>query len=262
MCLCLSIIYAIILFESPPLFLRAWAFYKLWSWWDKAPIITSRIVGLENIYQEPSQGLEMLDQAITDLEKATDLLPESWPAEQAGRVTQDAALGMLVQTYVTRAKYSSNNTEEYGKAISAFEKISPSVGLTDHFGKNFDYRYENNEESLFEFQASLKTAENPWLDNDFTDAVGTMGAFYKHFIDNWTNQGALIAPIQKSVCAFHPDNPRIAETYDTTSATPWSFNGGYSMIKYVKEERNQFGGIANINSINNTRILRLADVKL
>lgn len=244
------------------LFLRSWAFYKLWSWWGKAPVITERIIGLENVYKAPSQDLEMLNQALADLEDAATFLPESWPSAQAGRVTQDAAYGLLVKLYVTRANYSGNNGEDYNKAIAAFQKISPSRQLTEQFGQNFDYQFENNEESLFEFQASLKTAENPWLDNDFTDAVGTMGAFYKHFLDNFTNQGALIAPTQKLVDAFQPEDPRIAETFDTTSATAWKFNGGYKMIKYVKDERNLFAGIANINSINNTRILRLADVKL
>lgn len=244
------------------LFLRSWAFFKLWSWWGKAPVITERIVGLGNVYKEPSEGQEMLSQAIADLEKAATLLPESWPANQAGRVTKNAAYGMLVKCYATRANYDNNNTGDYNNAIAAFEKISSATQLVEKFGQNFDYRFENNWESLFEFQASLKTAENPWLDNDFTDAVGTMGAFYKHFLDDYTNQGALVAPTQKLVNIFDPEDPRIAETFDTTSASAWTFNGGYRMLKYVKEERNTFGGIANINSINNTRILRFADVKL
>ena len=244
------------------LFLRSWAFYKLWSWWGKAPVVTNRIVGLENVYKEPSEGLEMLNQAITDLETAAGLLPESWLTELAGRVTKDAAYGMLVKGYVTRANYSGNSAEDYNQAIAAFEKISSSRQLAEQFGQNFDYRFENNPESLFEFQASLKTAENPWLDNDFSDAVGTMGAFYRHFLDHWTNQGTLVAPTQKLIDAFDPEDPRIAETFDTTSAPAWSFNNGYKMIKYVKDERNKFDGIAEVNSINNTRLLRLADVKL
>ncbi|GHB86550.1 RagB/SusD family nutrient uptake outer membrane protein [Persicitalea jodogahamensis] len=244
------------------LFLRSWAFFKLWSWWGKAPVITDRIVGLENVYKGPSEGMEMLNQAIADLEKAASLLPESWPAPQAGRVTRNAANGMLVKCYVTRANFSGNNTDDHKKAIAAFEKISSATQLVDHFGKNFDYRFENNQESLFEFQASLKTAENPWLDNDFTDAVGTMGAYYKHFLDDFTNQGTLVAPTQKLVEAFDPADPRVAETFEKTGAAAWTFNGGYKMLKYVKDERNKFAGIANINSINNTRILRYADVKL
>lgn len=34
------------------------------------------------------------------------------------------------------------------------------------------------------------------------------------------------------------------------------------MVKYINGERGKYAGIANINSSNNTRLLRLADVKL
>lgn len=244
------------------LFIRSWAFFKLWSWWQKAPVILERIRGLENAYSEPSQEFEMLDQAIADLETAAQLLPDSWPLTESGRVTKDAANGLLVKCYVTRACYNGKNADDYNKAIQAFGRISSSRKLTDQFGENFDYRYENNSESLFEFQASLKTAENPWLDNDFTDAVGTMGAYYKHFLNDWTNQASLIAPTEKLINMFDPADPRVTETFKKVSANAWSFNGGYQMIKYVNGDRNKFGGIGNINSINNTRILRLADVKL
>jgi len=244
------------------LFLRAWSFYKLWSWYEKAPVILERIVGLDNVYNGPSENLEMLDQAIADLERAATLLPDSWDPAEAGRVTKDAAFGMLVKCFVTRANHNGNHADDYNKAIAAFENISPAAQLVDHFGKNFDYQFENNSESLFEFQASLKTAENPWLDNDFGAAVGSMGAFYRHFLNHWTNQGTLVGPTIKLIAAFDPADPRVAETFETTEDVQWSFNGGYKMVKYVKDGRNQFGGIANINSINNTRLLRLADVKL
>lgn len=244
------------------LFIRSWAFYKLWSWWRKAPVITERIIGLENAYKEPSKGFEMLEKAILDLESAAQLLPQNWPVAETGRVTKDAAYGLLVRCYVTKACYNSKNNQDYTNAITAFSKISGSRKLTAHFGENFDYRFENNSESLFEFQASLKTAENPWLDNDFTDAVGTMGAFYKHFENNWTNQGALVAPTLKLQSIFDPADPRIKETFAKNSNSVWAFNGGFKMVKYVNGDRNKFAGIGNINSINNTRLLRLADVKL
>lgn len=247
------------------MFLRAWSFYKLWSWWGKAPIITERITSLDNVQQPPSEGLEMLNKAISDMEEALKMLPVSWSDEYVGRANKDAARGMLVKLYVTRANYSNNSTEDFEKAITAFENISDQVQLTSHFGENFDYRYENNVESLFEFQASEKaTQENPWLDNDFGDVTGTMGAFYQHFLNSWTNFGALTAPTEKLIEAFDPDDPRMAETMeltDTAEVKDWKFNNGYKFVKYVKGERNEWVGWGT-NSINNTRILRYADVML
>lgn len=247
------------------MFLRAWSFYKLWSWWGKAPIITERINNLENVQQPPSQGLEMLNKAISDMEEAANLLPDGWEDSNIGRANKDAAYGMLVKFYVTKANYSDNNTEYYDKAITAFKNISDQVQLVSQFGENFDYRYENNAESLFEFQASEKSGqENPWLDNDFAPVTGSMGAFYQHFINNWTNLGALTAPTEKLIEAFDPEDPRMAETMeltDTAKVKDWVFNDGYKFVKYVKGERNEWVGWG-INSINNTRILRYADVML
>lgn len=245
------------------LFLRSWAFFKLWSWWEKAPMVTERIIGLENIHTPPSQGFDMLNRAIEDFEDAAQLLPLTWSEDNAGRVTKDAAYGMLVKLYLTRANYKGNDTGDLNQAITAFEKISDNVQLADHFGQNFDYRYENNIESLFEFQASEKAGtENPWLDNDFTDVTGSMGAFYQHFMDKWTNLGALTAPTKKLIDIFDPEDPRMSETMAVTEDADWEFTGGYQFIKYIKEDRNQWIGLAAINSLNNTRILRLADVKL
>lgn len=245
------------------LFLRGWAFYKLWSWWGKAPVVTSRIVGLgDHLYSPPSEGHELLDTAVADLSTASGLLPAAWPADQTGRVTKDAAWGMLVKCYVTLADYDHQNADDYQKALEAFSAISSSRKLVGQYGENFDYRFENNTESLFEFQASESAQENPFLGNDFGEGTGSMGAFYQFFENSWTNLGTLIGPTQKLVDAFDPLDPRKNETFQNTTDPAWSFDGGYKFVKYINGDRNKYVGIAAINSINNYRILRLADVKL
>ncbi|NJO02395.1 MAG: RagB/SusD family nutrient uptake outer membrane protein [Bacteroidia bacterium] len=248
------------------LFLRSWAFYKLWHWWEKAPLATERKTHLgENLFLPPSEGLQMLDTAIRDLETAATLLPVAWPAPETGRVTQDAAYGLLVKCYLSRACFRERNTEDYQKAITAYTKISDSRALTPHFGQNFDYRYENNEESLFEFQASQSAEENPFVEggNDFGRNVGSLGAFYQHFENTWTNGGNLVVPTPKLRAVFHHQDPRIAETFQKVSDPAWGFNEGYKFVKYVHSERNRYAsGRWAITSVNNTRLLRLADVKL
>lgn len=245
------------------LFLRGWSFYKLWIWWKKAPLTVQRVGDYaDELYLPPSSGLEMLDQAIADMKEAAGLLPDGWPPAQTGRVIKDAAYGMLVKFYVTRACFNNKNAADYGEAITAFTGISANRQLAPQFGDNFDYRQENNEESLFEFQASASALENPWLDNDFGKGTGSMGAFYQFFENSWTNQGCLIAPTGKLVSAFDPADPRRNETFQTNSTTPWTFNNGFKFVKYINGDRGKYTGVASINSINNTRILRLADVKL
>lgn len=256
------------------LFLRSYSFYKLWDFYRKAPIQDERIKSIGEALLKPTQGFELLDNAIASLEEAALLLPSSWETKNLGRITKDGAYGLLVKCYVLRACYNNKSADDYGKAIAAFNKISSSRKLVK-FGENFDYRTENNEESLFEFQASHAPAQdNPWLSNDFGGDVGQMGAFYHFFDGHWGNYSSgIFGPTQKLVNAFDPADPRRAETLSNDAdnmngklwwITPkWNKFNGYQMVKY----RNGARGDSNDNtwsltSFNNTRILRLADVKL
>jgi len=245
------------------LFLRGWCFYNLWSWWRKAPVQTERLVGYGlQLNLPPSDGFQMLDTAISDLKQAAALLPGAWPAAQTGRVTKDGANGMLVKCYVTRAGYNNKNQDDYNKALLAFAAVSASRQLAGRFGDNFSYQAENNSESLFEFQASQSAAENPWLSNDFGFSTGSMGAFYQFFENMWTNQGTLVMPTVKLVNAFDPKDPRRDASFRKMDDAAWTLNGGYKFIKYTPDGGGIYTGIASINSIDNYRILRLADVKL
>src|SRR5690606_23119995 len=70
------------------LFLRALANFKLYNMFGSAPLITERL-GVETMHTPKSEGTQLLDQAITDLQTAADLLPVSWPAAQVGRATKN-----------------------------------------------------------------------------------------------------------------------------------------------------------------------------
>jgi starch-binding outer membrane protein, SusD/RagB family len=258
------------------LFLRSWAFYNLWDYFRKAPIL-DKVIDYENSLLSPSTDFEMLDNAISALEEAAKLLPSSWDQENLGRITKDSAYGLLVKCYAMRACYNQKNEIDYNNAITSFEKISTSRRLV-HFGENFDYRTENNAESLFEFQASLQPGgtDNPWVSNDYDEGItnGQMSAFYHYWDNHWCNyMSGKMGPTQKLVNAFHPEDPRKAETYTDYADNlggemwwvepEWSRFNGYQMVKYVNGKRGSVTDpIWNIGSPNNPRILRLGDVKL
>lgn len=239
-------------------FIRSLMFYDLFVWFGTAPLIKERIQGLgENTRPKGSTGTELLDQAITDLQAIADNLPDSWPAKFLGRATKDAAYGLLGKCLVTRACYSSSTkTADYQAAITAFNKIT-SHQLAAQFGDNFDGTKENNIESLFEFQASNATGfENIWLDNDFQQNFGSQHAFYGFFNGEWSIWGQpCFIPTQKLMNAFDADDPRVVETFQARTGNQWN---GWEFVKYTK--RNVPGGMTS--SLNNTRILRMADVLL
>src|SRR5678816_2478502 len=129
-------------------------------------------------------GTQLLDQAISDFTAAAGLLPESWDDANRGRVTQNSAYGMLGKSLVFRAS-ASNNNADYTAAIAAFNKIS-GVSLIPKFDDNFAFDAENNNESLFEYQASQAFGfDNVWLSNDFDNAVGNMSVFWGYYDNNF-----------------------------------------------------------------------------
>ena len=258
------------------LFLRSWAFYRLWDWFRKAPIQDKRITSVSDAVLPPSEGFEMLDKAIADLETAATLLPNVnyWSDDtDKGRVFNESAYGLLVKCYVLRARYNNKNTDDYKKAIAAFEKITTRTLVP--FNDNFDYHFENNNESLFEFQAShAPTQDNAWLDNNFGGAVGQMGAFYHYSTEHWGNyQTGIFGPTKKLMAAYEDGDPRKEGTFskDRTNVygdltVPadygWDYFDGYQLQKYVKPGRCWFEPDWGINSTNNTRLIRYGDIKL
>lgn len=258
--------------KAEMLFIRSWCNFKLWDNWKKAPLQDKRITSQAEAILPPSKDFELLDNAINSLEEAAPLANESWNKLNTGRITKDACYGLLVKLYVTRACYNSKNADDYQKAITAYGKISAdriSAFAGVKYGESFDYRTENNPESLFEFQASIQPSgqDNPWLDNDFGGDVGMMAAFYHYEDSHWSNYSSgVFGPSQKLIDAFDNNDPRKTETISNkvdTIGESWDKFQGNQLVKYINGDRGkEVDPMWQIGSNNNTRLLRLADVKL
>ncbi|NJK98684.1 MAG: RagB/SusD family nutrient uptake outer membrane protein [Bacteroidales bacterium] len=79
--------------KGEALFLKAWANFRLWDIYRKAPLQEKRISSIDGAILKPSKGFELLDAAIADLIVAADLLPVSWNAQNKGRVFKTALMG-------------------------------------------------------------------------------------------------------------------------------------------------------------------------
>ncbi|MBC8033965.1 MAG: RagB/SusD family nutrient uptake outer membrane protein, partial [Chitinophagaceae bacterium] len=270
-------------FRGEALFLRSWANYRLWDMFRKAPLQNARLTDIDAAVVPPTQGFQLLDTVIANLKEAASLLPASWSDKYKGRVFKNSAYGLLVKSYVLRAcyasKYGANQNDDYAKAIAAFKNISGESTIEGVlFGDNFDYRKENNAESLYEYQSSWAQKEdNAWLDNNFGGESGAMGVMYHYFDTHWGNYGSggIFGPSPKLVSSFDAEDPRRAETFRKAEdvdnvggalwwlGSSWSFFNGYQFVKYINGARgNIYETSWQIHSGNNPRILRLADVKL
>jgi hypothetical protein len=236
--------------QGEALFLRGYANYMLWNLFGTAPLVATRVKSLDDTKPPSSTGTELLDQAIVDFTAAAGLLPATWSDQNRGRLTSNSANGMLGKSLVFRATVTGNDAD-YQAAITAFDMISGRV-LVPAFDDNYAADTENNDESLFEYQATQAFGfDNPWLANDFDNAVGALSIFWGFY----NNHGNLFgkAPFiatQKLADTFEADDPRIELSLDPATL---------EFRKYVT--RDQLNQSAS-SSVNNPRILRYADVLL
>ncbi|WP_169513367.1 RagB/SusD family nutrient uptake outer membrane protein [Flexithrix dorotheae] len=231
------------------LFLRGHTYMYLWNYFGTAPLIDERISSQEGITPPSSEGTQLLDQAIADFEEAAGLLPESWPVSDNGRVTKNAANGMLGKSLVIRGSWN-NSQEDYSKAITAFSKIN-GPELVANFADNFNAATENNKESLFEYQSGNAGDDNVWLDNDDFESVGSFSAYWGFFNSHWSFwAGTPFLATEKLANTFEDGDPR---TVLTVNKEDMKFQKYWTLDQMAN---------TGVGSLNNPRILRYADVLL
>jgi len=135
-------------------FIRAYHYFNLVRLWGGIFLVTEPITSEEARYKQRSNVEDVYQLIIDDLKEIVDnsMLPESYPAEDLGRVTLLAAKALLAKVYVT--KYSSVSNEYstakdmlkeiidyYGNPVSASQLVS--------FDKIFDVTNEMNREIIF-----------------------------------------------------------------------------------------------------------------
>ena len=232
------------------LFLRGLANFNLWNYFGTAPVIIERITTTDKIQPEGSDGIQLLDQAISDFTAAEALLPGSWSTADRGRATKSSANGFLGKALIFKASWTGDNAL-FGQAISAIDKITDKI-LVANYGDNFATSAENNGESVFEAQAGQASAsDNVWLANDDFSVVGSWSAYYGYFNNHWSNySGVPYIATNKLLNAIDPADPRLPYITDPVTRR---------INKYMLDN---VGSNSGVGSINNPRLLRYADLLL
>lgn len=135
-------------------FLRGVAFWYMASTYGKFPRQISSTADGEVIGQE-----ELFKQALSDFQDAAKVLPETWPASEAGRPTLGSAIGMSARCEMQLAgickrpwENRTADAQEYWKlAKTHIEQIlKMNYSLVPNWVDNFTEANENNSESIFE----------------------------------------------------------------------------------------------------------------
>lgn len=240
------------------LFLRGLMNFKLWNVFGTAPLVNDRITELDDGFPPNSTGTELLDQAISDFQEALSLLPESWDATNIGRATKNSARGLILKSLVFRGTVTGN-TADFTEALNAFNGITAS--LVDNYDDNFSLFAENNQESLFEFQANRQSGRtNGWVpgDNDRFSVIGELNSYYGYFTGRFSGGGNPVFTATESLRNAYPGgDPRFGFIFNAEDNTRF--------VKYITNDVLLTGALANPGntlSENNPRIMRYADAIL
>jgi hypothetical protein len=147
-------------FEAEVRFLRGLFYFDLVKWFGKVPVIETFVTPTEalNIGRSPVE--EVYNLIVSDLDFASNNLPDSYSSTDLGRATSFAAKGVLARVYMTRSGPGLHpdgpclGTNEYGKALDLLDDIITSGQFTmlDNYADIFDYDNENNSEIVWDIQ--------------------------------------------------------------------------------------------------------------
>lgn len=140
-------------------FLRAWAYYELGTLWGGVPIYTEYVKSVEGSKPRATQQ-EVYKQVIDDLKAAEGVLPDTYPASEAGRATKAAAQVLLARTYLQQGDYASAKAE-LEKVVNSgrYKLVDNYLDLTNEEG-------EFNAESIFEITFSASNGAFNWSGPD------------------------------------------------------------------------------------------------
>lgn len=136
-------------------FVRAYLYFELVKRYGGVPLITVPQEITDDIYVKRNSTKECFDFIISELKAAADALPDSYSADDLGRVTKGAAMAMLGRVLLFRASPQFNPTDNAALWQAAYEQNKQTLdylkaqgyALYDDYGQLF--LDEMNKEVVF-----------------------------------------------------------------------------------------------------------------
>ena len=267
-------------------FLRGLYYYDLAILWGSE----NNSIPMVLVPSEPGdtpQGVnqhKVFEQAIADLTKAVELLPEQWSATEKGRATKGAAYALRAKCFMQEHQWEKAKDDLYWLVEGGGKQY---YDLVANYQDNFLSTTENNRESVFEIQYS-DVHKAPAGDGDF-DVDPNLGLNRGQFFAppgiGWTD--GEIRPwvvtefkkekdlsgkydIRLKYTAFYEgmntdfaDNNRIYRyRLDGADAGIWNAQNWKGRVFYRKYSSEHFRDNDDYYNPTNIRLIRFADVLL
>lgn len=238
-------------------FLRSWYYFELINVFGDVPVILEPLNSDQ--LQIPQSTTRVIFETVIepDLMDAATYLPTSYSAADVGRATKGAATALLAKAYLFQQKWD--------KAAATAEKVvsGNQYSLMPVYSQNFNAKFKNNKESVFEVQHL--SGQDPNIGNELNQLFAPHhenGYFFNEPTQNFVNE------FEKTISGVY--DPRLDYTVGRDSM-PW-FNGqlfskswapatGYLTKKHqqpISEISIPLKADANINYV----AIRYADVLL
>ncbi|HCM35478.1 RagB/SusD family nutrient uptake outer membrane protein [Chryseobacterium sp.] len=227
--------------------LRAYIYFNLVRIYGGVPIFD----GLQSNYKIPRNSVEeVYNFIISDLTSAAEILPQTYPASELGRVTKGAALGLLSKVYLYK--------KDWKKAYDTSNQVmSMGYDLDPDFNHVFRPAGEFGKESVFEVNCDCIP---PFKGSQYAEVQGVRDQF------GW----GFFTPSSALESAFEPGDIRkeltILRNGETTPEGDLIAMGDaqsvttYNQKVYVPKALNK--SACGYGSIQNIRILRFAEILL
>lgn len=222
--------------KGEALFLRAFYYYSLLSYFDNVPLTTKSTQNISELPSNTGGKAAVIGQIYSDTKAAAELLPASYTGADVGRATKWAAKSILMKTQLW--------DEKWAEAKATGEDIinNSGIALFTDFSHNFDLSHENQGERIFEAQVSASA--NP---NEFN--VHSMHFNPEDFPSELGGSGwSWISATQEFRANYDPKDKRIAGTFIESYPTGrfGKINGAYPIVHWSEKadyNLSRFGGV-------------------
>ena len=156
--------------EGEAKFIRAYAYFNLTRLFGRVPIVDRVMTSTELASLHQSETEDLYDFIEKDLKEAVEVLPESYSAIEAGKVTKYSAMALKAKVHMYHASVTgADATEQWDSVAVLTDKVIASgrYRLLDDFREVFSMEGENCSESLFEIQSSTlgqSSGEAPYME--------------------------------------------------------------------------------------------------
>jgi len=257
--------------EGEARFFRAFFYFDLVRYVGKVPIFDHVATPTEALSIPRSPVADVYNLIVGDLQKAISKLPATYTGTaNKGRVTSDAAKGILALVYLTRSGPTYNiegpglNTNDYAAALQLLNEIIQSTryALQPTYAAVFSYANENNSEIIFDMQSiDPGTTANAGLGTELPSwqYETSYGNKFVGFAGGVDVDGAKM-PAQSLISTFEPGDTRddfsILMSYTDLAG---NLQNRPQFIKYLDLTKKP---LIRYNFAINYPILRYADVLL